>query len=102
MFEDGAAESADARPIFDEQFRGLPVDRAQHVANQGRRRRHDRPHHDRMLDEAADEHAPWPEKAFELRANPAGRRDLRFLAMSARSEEHTSELQPLMGISYAV
>src|SRR3546814_4554624 len=82
-----------------------------------------------MLDEAADEHAPWPEKAFELRANPVGRRDLRFLGMrprighgglrvvaalfvggkigrraqgKIRSEEHTSELQSLMRISYAV
>src|SRR3546814_10862863 len=82
-FEHGAAESADARTIFDEQLRILPVDGLQHVADQRRRRRHDRPHHDRMLDETADEHAPRPEKAFEALAQP-------------RSEEHTSELQSLM------
>src|SRR3546814_10810291 len=101
-----------------------------------------RPHHDRVLNETADEHAPRSEKALELRANPMRRRDLRVLGVRprighdgfrivaasfvggkigrqaqgkiwawrwtdrtsrvGRSEEHTSELQSLMRISYAV
>src|SRR3546814_6748937 len=87
MFEHRATEGADAGAIFDEQLGIFPVDGSQHVADQRRRRRHDRSDHDRVLDEAADEHAPRPEKTFE--AHP-------------RSEEHTSELQSLMRISYAV
>src|SRR3546814_6177397 len=55
-----------------------------HVADQRRRGGHDRPHHDRVLNETADEHAPRSEKALELRANPMRRRDLRVLGVRPR------------------
>jgi cardiolipin synthase len=83
-FEHGAAECAHARPIFDEQLGVLPVHRTQHVADQRRRRRHDRSHHDRMLDEAADKHAPRSEKALEALANPAAQRSFLFLGLRPR------------------
>ena len=82
--EHRAAEGADAGAIFDEQLGVLPVDRFQHVADQRRRRRHDRPYHDRMLDKAADEHAPRSEKAFEAHAQPTSQRGFLFLGLRPR------------------
>ena len=83
-FEHRAAKGANPRAIFDEQLGVPPIDGLQHVADQRRRRRHDRPHHDRMLDKTTDKHAPRSEKAFEAHAQPTSQRGFLFLGLRPR------------------
>jgi len=49
------SESADARAIFDEQPRILPVDGTEHLVDQHPARRDDRSDHHRILEEATQE-----------------------------------------------
>src|SRR3546814_9211898 len=50
-----------------------------------------------------DRHGAFPAQGFrELQAGLAGHHDVEHQQVEGRSEEHTSELQSLMRISYAV
>src|SRR3546814_4367001 len=60
-------------------------------------------HRPRCPGEYPCDRAPAPESAAAHRRHPAGdRRNRSARAQGPRSEEHTSELQSLMRISYAV
>src|SRR3546814_3756749 len=103
--EDRTAEGADAGAVFDEQFGVRPIYGTEHLADQPIGGRDDRADHHRMFEEALEEHAPGGGDpgcaAFTPARGSSGRTCHRYPNADVRSEEHTSELQSLMRISYA-